>query len=110
MSLPAVPVPETSTDVFVPVDLCNATKGRIHIVPSGVVDVEAEGGTFSNAQCFTSLDGAWFVPAPGGFQPLSLIDACYRQLRLVSGESRPLRMEGASGFGIVSGLAPPVAR
>jgi hypothetical protein len=62
------------TDVYVPVDLCNATKGRIHIVPSGVVDVEAEGGTFSNAQCFTSLDGAWFVPAPGGFQPLSLIN------------------------------------
>jgi hypothetical protein len=62
------------TDVYVPVDLCNATKGRIHIVPSGVVDVEAEGGTFSNAQCFTSLDGASFVPATGIFQPLSLIN------------------------------------
>jgi hypothetical protein len=29
---------------------------------------------------------------------------------LVCGESRPLCMEGASGFGIVSGLTPPVAR
>jgi len=44
------------TDVYVPVDLCNATNGRLHITSSGVADVEAEGGTFSNAQCFTSLD------------------------------------------------------
>ena len=50
-----------SKDVYVAVDLCNATNGRIHIVPSGVADVEAEGGNFNNAQCFTSLDGASFV-------------------------------------------------
>ena len=49
-------------DVYVPVDLCDATNGRLHITPSGVVDVEPEGGTFANAQCFTSLDGASFVP------------------------------------------------
>src|SRR5438034_1458378 len=47
-----------ANNVFVPVDLCNATNGRLDIAPSGVVSVEAEGGTFSNAQCFTSLDGA----------------------------------------------------
>ncbi len=41
--------------------LCNATNGRIQIEPNGVVAVEAEGGVFSNAQCFTSLDGAWFA-------------------------------------------------
>jgi hypothetical protein len=51
-----------ATDVYVPVDLCNTTNGRLYIVPSGVVQVEAEGGTFSNAQCFTSLDGASFAP------------------------------------------------
>src|SRR6516225_1413600 len=50
------------TNVFVPVDLCNATDGRLFIQPSGVVSVEAEGGTFSNAQCFTSLDGVSFIP------------------------------------------------
>jgi hypothetical protein len=49
------------TEVYVPVDLCNATNGRIQIEPNGVVAVEAEGGVFSNAQCFTSLDGAWFA-------------------------------------------------
>src|SRR5215472_13684979 len=50
------------TNVFVPVDLCNATNGRLFIQHNGVVSVEAEGGTFSNAQCFTSLDGVSFVP------------------------------------------------
>jgi hypothetical protein len=51
-----------ATEVYVPVDLCNATNGRLDIAPSGVVTVEAEGGTFSNAACFTSLDGASFAP------------------------------------------------
>lgn len=48
--------------VFVPVDLCTTTNGRLQIEPTGVVTVEAEGGAFSNATCFTSLDGAWFAP------------------------------------------------
>jgi hypothetical protein len=62
------------TDVYVPVDLCNATNGRLHITLSGTVDVEAEGGTFSNAQCFTSLDGAWFAAANTGFQAITPIN------------------------------------
>jgi hypothetical protein len=48
--------------VFVPVDLCDAANGRLQIEPTGVVTVEAEGGAFSNATCFTSLGGAWFAP------------------------------------------------
>jgi hypothetical protein len=48
--------------VFVPVSLCNATIGRLQIEPTGVVTVEAQGGAFSNAACFTSLDGASFAP------------------------------------------------
>jgi len=64
-----------ATDIFVNVDLCNQTKGELHITPSGVVNVEAENGNFSNAQCFTSLDGASFTPAnTPAFQALSLID------------------------------------
>ncbi len=51
-----------SKNVFIPVDLCNATNGRLDISPCGVASVEAEGGTFANAQCFTSLDGVTFVP------------------------------------------------
>ncbi len=58
-----------SNTVYVPVDLCNATNGRLIIEPSGVVSVEAE-NSFSDAQCFTSLDGVSFALA--SFQPLTL--------------------------------------
>jgi hypothetical protein len=50
-----------ATNVYVPVDLCNAANGRLEITSSGVVTVEAEGGAWSNAQCFTSLDGASYA-------------------------------------------------
>jgi hypothetical protein len=63
-----------STDVYIPVDLCNANNGRLHIQHSGTVDIEEENGTFANAQCFTSLDGAWFVKSPSGFKALTLIN------------------------------------
>ena len=65
----ANPVPFTlpagfrpASAVFVPVSLCNAAGGRLQIEPTGVVTVQAEGGAFSNAACFTSLDGASFAP------------------------------------------------
>jgi hypothetical protein len=48
------------TNVCFPIDLCGATKGRLLIQNNGAVTVEPE-GSFSNAQCFTSLDGASFV-------------------------------------------------
>ena len=47
--------------VFVPVDMCNGTNGRLDISPNGDVRVEPEGGVWSNAQCFTSLDGVSFI-------------------------------------------------
>ena len=48
--------------VFVPVDLCNAANGRLQIEPTGAVTVQADSGAFSNAACFTSLDGVSFGP------------------------------------------------
>src|SRR6266849_192953 len=60
------------TDVYVPLDLCNSTVGRLHIQPTGTVLVEA--AVFSNAQCFTSLDGAWYARRPTGFKLLTLIN------------------------------------
>jgi hypothetical protein len=69
-TLPAAFRPASA--VFVPVDLCNATNGRLQIEPTGVVTVEAEGGAFSNAACFTSLDGAWFAKSASSFTPLTL--------------------------------------
>ena len=60
LTLPAAFRP--STNVYVPVDLCNATNGRLFIQRTGVVTVQPEGGNLANAKCFTSLDGAWFAP------------------------------------------------
>jgi hypothetical protein len=47
-------------NVYINVDLCSATAGQLFIQPNGVVTVKAE-THFSNAQCFTSLDGASFI-------------------------------------------------
>jgi hypothetical protein len=57
-TLPAAFRPVTT--VYVPVDLCAATKGRLIIQTNGTVYVQAE-TTFNNAKCFTSLDGVSFV-------------------------------------------------
>ena len=48
-------------EIFIPVDLCNGNNGRLDIEPGGVVSVEAENNDFSQAQCFTSLDGTSFA-------------------------------------------------
>jgi hypothetical protein len=69
-TLPAAFRPATA--VYVKVDLCGATNGRLFIQHNGVVTVQAEGGTFSNAQCFTSLDGASFAKSATSFTPLTL--------------------------------------
>jgi hypothetical protein len=58
--------------VYVPVGLCHATHGRLDIYPTGVVDVVAEGGAMANAECGTSLDGAWFAASTTSFTPLTL--------------------------------------
>ena len=60
------------TNVYVPVDLCRATNGRLNIEPTGVVTVQVEDGILDNAQCFTSLDGASFALTAGSFTPLTL--------------------------------------
>lgn len=61
-----------ATDVYVPVNLCDGAKGRLRILPGGDVFVTATSGTFTQAQCFTSLDGVSFAPSDVGFTPLSL--------------------------------------
>jgi hypothetical protein len=61
-----------ATNVFIPVDLCNATNGRLDVSPSGAVSVEQESPGFSNASCFTSLDGASFAKSAASFTGLTL--------------------------------------
>jgi hypothetical protein len=63
-----------SANVYVPTNLCAATKGRLFIAPTGVVTVHAEGGTWSNAQCFTSLEGVSFVVNNSGATNLTLLN------------------------------------
>ena len=58
-TLPAAFRPHAA--VYVTVDMCNATNGRLFIDTNGVATVQAE-TNFSNAQCFTSLDGVSFAP------------------------------------------------
>jgi len=60
-----------ATDVYVPINLCAAAKGRLYIQPSGLVSVQSD-TTFGDAQCFTSLDGASFAPSSVGFTNLAL--------------------------------------
>jgi hypothetical protein len=62
-----------ATNVYVPVDMCNSTNGRLLIAPTGVVTVQAE-TAFSNAQCFTSLEGVTFATSATGFTPLTLVN------------------------------------
>ena len=68
--LPANMTP--SVAIFVAVDLCNATLGRLVIDPSGVVAVQEQDEGISNEDCFTSLDGASFVLQPKNSSALSL--------------------------------------
>jgi hypothetical protein len=66
-----------STNVYLPIDLCGGTKGRLFITPAGAVTVSAEGGVLSNAQCFTSLEGVSYstTPAsPGAFTCVGPLD------------------------------------
>jgi hypothetical protein len=46
-------------DSYVLIDLCDGTTGRIHVTPAGIVTLEAE-TSLSNAQCFSSFEGAAF--------------------------------------------------
>jgi len=68
-TLPAADRP--SAQVYVPVDECGATNGRLDIAPSGVVSVEAQGGNWSQAQCFVSLDGVTFAKTATSFTALT---------------------------------------
>jgi hypothetical protein len=62
-----------AAEIYVPVDMCGATNGRLDIDPSGEVTVEA-GTNWSDAQCFTSLDGVSFALSDASFTALSLVN------------------------------------
>lgn len=60
-----------AANVDLPTTLCNSRKGRIRVSKTGRVFVTAE-SAFSDAQCFTSLDGLKFARSTAGYAPLTL--------------------------------------
>jgi hypothetical protein len=51
-----------ANQIWITVDLCDGNNGRLNIQPNGAVTVQQQSGDpFSNATCFTSLDGASFA-------------------------------------------------
>jgi hypothetical protein len=78
--------------VYAKADLCEAANGRIRVLPTGAVTVQAQ-SDFTSAQCFTSLDGISFATNSSGFSPVALIngwanyspDTAAPAVKLVSG-------------------------
>jgi hypothetical protein len=91
-----------SADVYIPISLCNSNKGRLHINGStGDVSVEVEGGDFTQAQCFTSLDGASFA-SPGQALTLSgswQTNPYSTRTATVQSSNGIVRLSGAIAFG-----------
>jgi hypothetical protein len=61
-----------AANVFLPVDLCNAVNGELEVTSAGTVTVLSESGSFADAQCLTSLDGASFLATTSSSTPLTL--------------------------------------
>jgi hypothetical protein len=68
-TLPAEARP--SSEVYLPVSLCNAGKGRLHISTGGLATVSAD-GPWSDAQCLVSLDGLSYPVSTSGYTALTL--------------------------------------
>jgi len=93
-----------SAEVYVPINLCDSAKGRLHITTAGFVDVQAEAGNIAAAQCFTSLEGASFAVNNAGATNLALINGWVNSpfgtrpaaVRNVGGI---VRLQGAIGSG-----------
>ena len=92
-----------AAEVFLPVDLCSASDGQILITPDGTAAVQAE-TDFSNAQCFTSLEGVEFAVDSTGFTKLNLLNGWTTHLGSTDPGARLLnggivQLEGAMSAG-----------
>jgi hypothetical protein len=107
--------PPTAT--YIPIGLCNAKKGRLFIQPDGTTTVVVESGDFTQAQCFTSLEGATFALSAAGFTPASLqngwVNAPFATRNLAfKNDDGTLRLEGAvsTGAAVTLFTLPPELR
>lgn len=90
-----------STDTYVPIGLCNAVKGRLYIQPTGAVTIQ---GSFTDAQCFTSLEGVSFALNNTGFSTVALQNGWTNSVFstrpfAVRNDDGVLHFEGAIGSG-----------
>jgi hypothetical protein len=100
--LPAAARP--SSEVYVPVTLIDGNLGRLQIDTAGNVTVVDEGGGFSNAPLFTSLENVSFAVGTSGFTPLTLqngwVNAPFgTRNAAVKNDNGWIRFEGAVGSG-----------
>jgi hypothetical protein len=89
-------------DVYIPIDLVSATKGRIHITSTGAVDIQPFGGAVSNATAFTSLEGISFPLNATGYTTVTLTNqwfhAPYYTRNFAASVSNGIvRLQGAIG-------------
>jgi len=92
------------TVTYVPVGLCNAKKGRLIIQTDGSVTIQVESGDLTQAQCFTSLEGATFALSAAGFTPVTLqngwVNAPFSTRNLaIKNDDGTVRFQGAVGSG-----------
>jgi hypothetical protein len=97
-----------SSNVYIPVDMCGSTRGRLFIQSSGTVSVQTE-GAFSNATCFTSLEGAAFAITTAGYTSATYENSWSgapfntRQVRFIN-EGGVVRFQGAAANGTSVGV------
>jgi hypothetical protein len=72
--LPSAYRPNANVYVPIELDLTNNHIGRLVIQPTGAVTVQAEGGNFSYAAAYTSLEGVSFAQDATGFTPVTLLN------------------------------------
>jgi hypothetical protein len=113
--LPVGMRPPTTT--YVPVGLCDATKGRLIIQLDGTVTVQVGSGDLTKPQCFTSLEGATFALSAAGFTPATLqngwVNAPFITRNLAyKNDDGTIRFQGAVGSGTTMGIftLPPELR
>jgi len=101
LQLPAALRP--STIVYVTVDVCDGRKGRLQFQPDGTTWVETN-GAFSDATCFTSLEGVVFAKNLGASSTLALQNnwsgAPYNtRVPAALNDKGIIRLQGAIAFG-----------
>jgi hypothetical protein len=88
-------------------DLYGGARGRIIIYSTGAVTVQGA-NSLTDAQNFTSLEGAWFALSSSGYTPLTYLNGwgTYTRQAAVSVSNGIVRFQGAISAPAGSSLTP----